>query len=158
MNCTNRYWHKDCLTHWPLGNIAVDLKVSFSTSLYRVIAWVLTVAFRPRPQNLTSEKLLLIQVMALCHQATNHYYLNQCGPRIMLPYDVTWPQWVNLIWTVKRDPNYLHMTHKSLHILILSSVLCCPCLACCLLYIHGPYSDSAVYLTMLCIGRLFIDL
>ena len=32
--------------------------------------------------------------MAWCCQATSHC-LNQCWPRSMLPYGVTWPQWVN---------------------------------------------------------------
>ena len=34
----------------------------------------------------------LVQIMAWCHQATNHY-LNQCWPRSMSSYDVTRPRW-----------------------------------------------------------------
>ena len=39
-------------------------------------------------------KSILVQVMASCHQATSHY-LNQCWLRSILPYDITWPHWVN---------------------------------------------------------------
>ena len=46
------------------------------------------------PWDRTDKKLTLVQVMAWCHQATNHY-LNQCWPRSTSPYDVTKPQWVN---------------------------------------------------------------
>ena len=35
--------------------------------------------------NLTNEKSTLVQVMAWCPQATSHY-LNQCGPRSLMPY------------------------------------------------------------------------
>ena len=44
--------------------------------------------------DLTDGKSTLGQVMAWCHQATNHY-LTQCWPRYLLPYGVTRPQWVN---------------------------------------------------------------
>ena len=37
----------------------------------------------------------LVQVMAWCCQATNHY-LSQCWPRSMSPYGVTMPQWVDI--------------------------------------------------------------
>ena len=39
------------------------------------------------PQNLTDEKLTLVQVIAWCRQATSHY-LNQCWPRSPTPYGV----------------------------------------------------------------------
>ena len=37
----------------------------------------------------------LVQVMAWCRQATNHY-LSQCWPRSLSSYGVTRPQWVDL--------------------------------------------------------------
>ena len=46
------------------------------------------------PQDLTDDKSTLVQVMALCRQATSHY-LNQCWHRSLSPYGVTRPQWVN---------------------------------------------------------------
>ena len=44
--------------------------------------------------NLTDARSILVQVMAWCRQATNHY-LSQCWPRSASPYGVTKPQWVN---------------------------------------------------------------
>ena len=44
--------------------------------------------------NLTNDKSTLVQVMAWCHQATSHY-LSQCWPRLLSPYGVPRPQWVN---------------------------------------------------------------
>ena len=46
--------------------------------------------------DLTDYKSALVQVMAWCRQATNHY-LSQCWPRSLSPYGVTWPQWVNTL-------------------------------------------------------------
>ena len=46
------------------------------------------------PQDLTDDKSTLVQVMAWCRQATNHY-LSQCWPTSLSPYGVTRPQWVN---------------------------------------------------------------
>ena len=45
------------------------------------------------PLDLTDDKSTLVQVMAWCRQATNHY-LNQCWPRSPTSYGVTRPQWV----------------------------------------------------------------
>ena len=45
----------------------------------------------------TDDQSTLVQVMALCRQATSHY-LNQCWHRPMSPYGVTRPQWVNSLW------------------------------------------------------------
>ena len=46
------------------------------------------------PQDLIDDKSTLVQVMAWCRQATNHY-LSQCWTRSLSPYGVTRPQWVN---------------------------------------------------------------
>ena len=53
------------------------------------------ISLRWIPLDLTDDKSTLAQVMAWCHQATNHY-LSQCWPRSMLPNGVTRPQWVKL--------------------------------------------------------------
>ena len=41
----------------------------------------------------TDDQSTSVQAMAWCRQATSHY-LNQCGPRSLMPYGVTRPQWV----------------------------------------------------------------
>ena len=51
-------------------------------------------ALRWMPWDLTDDKSTLVQVMALCRQATSNY-LSQCWPSSMSPYGVTRPQWVN---------------------------------------------------------------
>ena len=53
------------------------------------------IALRWLPLDLTDDKSTLVQVMALCHQATSHY-LSECWPRSMSPNGVTRPQWVNI--------------------------------------------------------------
>ena len=60
------------------------------------------IAFHFMPQN-TFDGVMLIQVMAWCHQATNHY-LSQCWPRSMSPYGFTKPQWVNTMHVVAWAP------------------------------------------------------
>ena len=78
------------LTHWPLGDFKnvifnLALLVGILKSPYdNVLRWM--------PQYFTDDKSTLVQVMAWCHQATNHY-LNQCWPRSPTPYGVTRPQW-----------------------------------------------------------------
>ena len=52
------------------------------------------IALRWMPLDLTDDKSTLVQVMAWCRQATNHY-LGQCWPRSMPPNGVTRSQWVN---------------------------------------------------------------
>ena len=47
--------------------------------------------------DLTDDKSTLVQVMAWCRQATNHY-LSQCWSRSLSPYGVTRPQQVNSLW------------------------------------------------------------
>ena len=49
------------------------------------------IALRWMPPNLTNERSTLSQVIAWCCQATNHC-LKPMLTRVMLPYDVTWPQ------------------------------------------------------------------
>ena len=39
----------------------------------------------------------LIEAIIWCCQATSHY-LNQCWPKSITPYGMTWPLWVNSLW------------------------------------------------------------
>ena len=52
------------------------------------------IALRCMPLDITDDKSTLVQVMAWCRQATNHY-LSQCWPISLSPNGVTRPQWVN---------------------------------------------------------------
>ena len=52
------------------------------------------------PQDFTDDKLIMVQVMAWCRQATSHY-LGQCWPRSISAYGVARPQWVKGKQTVK---------------------------------------------------------
>ena len=58
---------------------------TFKSSYDNVLRWM--------PQDLTDDKSALVQVMAWCRQATNHY-LNQCWQWSPMPYGITRPQWV----------------------------------------------------------------
>ena len=99
ITCTNTamltFVHHNRLTHWPLGDLHMILKMLssillgiFKSSYDNVLRWM--------PQDLTDDKSTLVQVMAWCRQATSHY-LNQCWPRSPMPYGVTGPQWVNFL-------------------------------------------------------------
>ena len=59
-----------------------------SISCEIVIRWL--------PQDLTSDKSTLVQIMAWCCQATSHY-LSQCWPRSLSPHHATMPQWIKQI-------------------------------------------------------------
>ena len=82
-----------CVPHWSLRDLDAILILQFSISCYwlvssyhlRIMPWM--------PRDLTDDKSTLVQVMALCRQATSHY-LNQCWSSSMSPYGVTRPQWV----------------------------------------------------------------
>ena len=52
------------------------------------------IALRWMSWDLRDDKSTLVQAMAGCHKATNHY-LSEYWPRSMSPYVVTRPQWVN---------------------------------------------------------------
>ena len=54
------------------------------------------IAHRYMSLHLTGDKSTLVQVMAWCHDdAAIRQHLSQSWPRLMLPYDITRPQWVN---------------------------------------------------------------
>ena len=69
------------------------------------------IALTWKPQDLTDDKLTLVQVVAWCHQATSHC-LNQCWPRSLPPYGVTRPQWVNAGKVL--SPGHLHQIWAAL--------------------------------------------
>ena len=81
-----------CLTHWPLGDLNVILKMEFSILFY----WLVSShdnALQWMPHDLTDDKSTWVQVMAWCCQATSHY-LSQCWLSLLSPYGVARPQWV----------------------------------------------------------------
>ena len=57
-------------------------------------------------------KSTLIQVMALCRQATSHY-LGQFWSRSLSPYEATRPQWVNCMCHVEVDRRHFQMNFIS---------------------------------------------
>ena len=89
--------HGVCLTHWPLGDLNLILGRQFLMLTLVNDGWGISyeIALRWMPQDLTDDKSTLVQVMAWCRQATNHY-LSQCWPRSLSPYGVTRPQWVKV--------------------------------------------------------------
>ena len=66
-------------------------------------------ALRWMSRDLTDDKSTLVQVMAWCCQATNHY-LSQCWPRSMSPHGITRPQWVN---SLRHGDSYMHEWTRS---------------------------------------------
>ena len=75
-------------------------QIEFRLAIFRLIlvkdGWGIPyeIALRWMPLDLTDDESTLVQVMAWCRQAANHY-LSQCWPRSMSPNIVTRPQWVN---------------------------------------------------------------
>ena len=91
-------WHKSCTN---VNTLAPGRPgCHFKTAIFNLV--LLIDFFRssddnaPRwmPWDLTDDKSTSVQVMAWCHQATNHY-LSQCWHRSLSPYGVTRPGWVN---------------------------------------------------------------
>ena len=67
-------------------------KIWFWMTIVASISWALSAKLHwDEGQN---SKLTLVQVMTWCRQATS-YYLSQCRHSSLLPYGITWPQWVN---------------------------------------------------------------
>ena len=82
--------------YWLLESwyVTVVLKVYFSKTLCRIVAWTLAAnLLLCESRNLTKEKSTLVQVIVWCCQATSHY-LSQCWHRSMSSYGVTKLQWV----------------------------------------------------------------
>ena len=57
----------------------------------------------------TDDQSTLVQVMAWCRRATNHY-LSPCWPRSLPPYGVTRPQWVKYDITLQMFTSKYHFT------------------------------------------------
>ena len=91
--CQVMYHIRDIIsTHW--GSV---ICVSKLTLVIDIDGWGIycEITFRWILQNTFDDKLTLVQVMAWCSQATNHY-LCWCWSKYMSPYDVSRPQWMNL--------------------------------------------------------------
>ena len=87
---------KTRLTHWPMGEVDITLKVYLSNSFFRfdILSNSNEMALWRMPHNPTDGKSTLVQVMAWCRQATSHYP-SWCWPRSLSPYGINKPQWVN---------------------------------------------------------------
>ena len=90
-------WHKCC--RGTRSSLAPGrCGRNFNIILFKLISWTdiscaaCKIVERWIPQNSTDDESTLVQVMAWCHQATNHY-LSQCWSRTMSPYGITMPQW-----------------------------------------------------------------
>ena len=83
------------LTHWAMGNLNHILGKLFSRWFYWLITWGISCEVALRWMSLDFiDKLILIQVIAWCRQATSHY-LSQCCPRSLSPCSITRLQLVN---------------------------------------------------------------
>ena len=89
---------QDCI--WRINSLAPGrFECNFRSEIFKLILVIDRrgisgeTALRWMSLDYTDNKSILVQVMALWHQATSHY-LSQCRPRSMLPYGVTRPQWV----------------------------------------------------------------
>ena len=68
---------------------------SFLLVMIHALSTSCEIAFIWMSQNTFNDKSTLVQVMAWCHQAASHY-INQWGPRSLLPSSVSMQQWVNV--------------------------------------------------------------
>ena len=85
------------LTHWP-GRCGSNSKSALPEHRLwiKFVSTPCEIALRQTKNTFRAYgKWTLLQVMAWCRQATNHY-LSQCWPRSMSPYGVIRPQWVNV--------------------------------------------------------------
>ena len=73
---------------------------NFKNIIFELISWINTlstsrkIVVRWMPQNSAVDKSTLVQLMAWCRQATNHY-LSRCWPKSMSPNGITRTQRVN---------------------------------------------------------------
>ena len=108
--CDAKWLHESLLTHsqskfetWNFSlNSLAPGKFEWNFR-YVIFKWILVIdgwgisceiALLSMSLDFSYDKLKMVQVMAWCHQATNHY-LSQCWPRSLSPYGITRPQWVN---------------------------------------------------------------
>ena len=81
------------------GKLEWHFRYLISQTISVIDGWGISceIALRRMSLDLTDDKSTLVQVMAWCRQAPNHY-LSQCWPRSMSPYGVIRPQWVKRKW------------------------------------------------------------
>ena len=84
------------LTHWPLKNVTVILKVQSLSTCYGSSSWEVSTILNWSQVNATKNFLVICQPWFRCHQATSHYLRGQCRPRSMSPYSITKPWWVKI--------------------------------------------------------------
>ena len=83
------------------------------------------------PMDLTDGKSTLVQVMALCRQATSHYL--RCWPRPLSPYGVMIrPPWVNVFLVTSLGPSDSIWQHRTGSILAQVMACCLMVLSHCL--------------------------
>ena len=112
--CQSMIWYN--LTHWPLRDLNVILKIFNLALLIGIFKSYYDNVLRWMAQNLVGDKSTLVQVMAWCHQATGHN-LNQCWPRSPMPYGVTRPHWVKNNGNSCRSKRWLYWTCDFLSLL-----------------------------------------
>ena len=76
------------------GNFEWNLRHVIFKKILMIDGWGISceIALIWMSLDFTDEQSTLVQVMAWCRQATNHY-LSQCWPRSLSPYGITRPQW-----------------------------------------------------------------
>ena len=78
--------------HWPLEDVVVSVKRTHQ-ACYGLSSYPIKLRWMPR--NMFDDKSAMVLVMAWCRRVISHY-LSWCAPRSMLPYGITWTQWVYL--------------------------------------------------------------
>ena len=95
-------WKKLCQIQFFNSMAPGKFEWNFRSLIFPIISvidsWGISceIGLRWMPLDLTDDKSTMVQVMGWCRQATSHY-LSQCWPRLLSPYSVTRPQWVNLL-------------------------------------------------------------
>ena len=87
-----------CVNSLAPGQLGRNFRQVILQLILVIYGWSISceIALRSMPLDLTDDESTSVQVMAWCHQATNHY-LGQCWPRPPSPYGVTTPQWFNAL-------------------------------------------------------------
>ena len=91
------------LTHWPLGKFEWKFRYAIFKRIWVIDGWGISceIAHIWMSLDFTEDQSTLVQVMALCHQATSHY-LSPCWPRSpygVIGHDELIPVWIS---------NYVH--------------------------------------------------
>ena len=88
--------HFSGLTHWLLGDVEVILQMNFLNAFLQIdiLCTSCEIGLKWEPDNPIDENSALAQVIAWCHQATNHYS-SQRRTSSVSPYCVTRAQRMN---------------------------------------------------------------